>query len=195
MEPFQEGRRSSGHFLQQFPPALVIHLPSFPSLLNRWAFIPPQFSLSVCVAIKVFLPHCNLTVMLFALDLQFSYLGLHPRRVFTEVLKGPLYEAWTLLEWSSHAWFSSLFSSRAKPVSPLRGELSTVGGAQSYTPRLLSKCLASCGTDYLMCKILALNLGLENCFFSLLNPARSQNTRAIPSFSKQVFSQWLMVSC
>lgn len=98
MESFQEGHQSSGHFLQQFPPALVIHLPSLPPLLNSWAFIPLQFSVSVCVAIEVFLPHCNLTATLFALDLQFSYLGLHPRRVFTEVLKGPLYEAWTLLE-------------------------------------------------------------------------------------------------
>lgn len=55
--------------------------------------------------------------------------------------------------------------------------------------RTLHSCLANAfgflWHDDGMCKILALNLGLENCFFSLLDPATSQNTRAIPSFSNK----------
>lgn len=79
-------------------PSSPCHSSPLTSFFTKQVGLYPATVLSVCVAIKVFLPHCNLTVMLFALDLQFSYLGLHPRRVFTKVLKGPLYEAWTLLE-------------------------------------------------------------------------------------------------
>lgn len=55
---------------------------------------PAVLCICVYVAIEVFLRslHSHPSTVCSRL-LQFGYLGLHPKRVFIEVLKGPLYEA------------------------------------------------------------------------------------------------------
>lgn len=88
MDPFQEGLGLH-----------IIHVSSLPALLNSGViYTPAVHCVCVYVAIEVFLRslqshHSAVCSTL----LQFSDLGLHPRRVFIEVLKGLLYKAWIFM--------------------------------------------------------------------------------------------------
>lgn len=189
----------SGHFLQQHPPLHIIHLSTLPPLLNSWVFILLQFTMSLFMwPSRSFSVHCSLTAMLFALDCYNSVMldFILGERVFTEALKGPLYEAWTLLQWSSHTWFSSFFSLRAKTLSS--SSVVTLHNRWSWAVQSLVAQPIYCllwnrlFDLYEKCpsKILALNSSLENCFISflsLLDIGMSEKTRVIPSFSKHVF--------